>query len=291
MADEYDPLGTPNFDATAEDEPYDPTEYQNYDQEDAGDEDDDYDPSSFNFGGEGSEQPAANEESEQAHQDPPVATEQAPKQQQKFAGFIEEESDDEQEGSAPPPSQLNGTTGAQSGLGAVAVSEAQDVSLSSEPQDTAASSTSLNGSTTVQVPASTSPPVPDPSLQQPASEQGKTISPAASAQASVAPTPQPSAPAVAAAPQQSAMQSNGTALQPPARLPHDKVGQLEDRIKDDPKGDTDAWTSLIDHYFEKGQYDYVRDVYGRFSKVFPAAVCIESSPFAVDVWHAASGCQ
>lgn len=277
MADEYDPTDPPTFDAAAEDETYDPTEYETYGQEDAGDEDDDYDPSSVNFSGDGSEQQDVKTPSDQAHQTAPAATEQAPKPKQKVAGFIVEESDDEQDESAPPPSQLNGMASAQSGLGAVAVSEAQDVSLSSAPQDTAASSTSLNGSATVHVPASTSPSLPDPSLQQPAPEQGKTFSPVASAQASLAPTPQPSAPAAAATPQQSAMQTNGATLQPPPRLPHDKVGLLEDRIKDDPKGDTDAWMSLIEHYYDKGQYDYVRHVYDRFFKVFPTAVCLSLS--------------
>jgi hypothetical protein len=58
----------------------------------------------------------------------------------------------------------------------------------------------------------------------------------------------------------------------PARLPHDKVGQLEDRIKDDPKGDANAWISLIEHYLEKGQHEFARNVYQRFFKVFPYAV-------------------
>ncbi|KAK4497485.1 hypothetical protein PRZ48_011936 [Zasmidium cellare] len=262
MADEYDPLDPPTFDAAAEDEEaYDPTEYETYDQQDAGDEDEDYDPSSFNFGGDSSEQQPPT-----AAQDSPAPVEKAPKPQQKVAGFIVEESDDEQDESAPPPSQLNGADGAHSGLGAVAASEAQDVSLSSAPQDTATLSTSLNGSTTVHVPASTSPSLPDPSVQQPLPDQGKTISPAASAQASVAPTPQP--PAVAAAPGPSTAQTNGATSQPPARLPHDKVGQLEDRIRDDPKGDIEAWMTLVEHYTDKGQYDQVRVVYDRFLSVF-----------------------
>jgi hypothetical protein len=66
----------------------------------------------------------------------------------------------------------------------------------------------------------------------------------------------------------------------PARLPHDKVGQLEDRIKDDPKGDATAWASLIDHYREKGQHDFARNVYERFLKVFPYAVCISFLSFS-----------
>jgi hypothetical protein len=60
----------------------------------------------------------------------------------------------------------------------------------------------------------------------------------------------------------------------PQRLAHDRVGQLEDRIKDDPKADTDAWMSLIAYYKEKDQPDNVRKVYERFLAVFPSAVCI-----------------
>ena len=60
----------------------------------------------------------------------------------------------------------------------------------------------------------------------------------------------------------------------PQRLAHDRVGQLEDRIKDDPKADTDAWMSLIAYYKEKDQPDNARKVYERFLAVFPSAVCI-----------------
>lgn len=267
MAD-YDPMDPPTFNAEDDDDneaSYDPNEYGNYGQEDGADgEDDDYDPSSFDFGDNQQQAPAAQSADQPS----------APKQQ-KVAGFIVEDSDDEQEGNAPPPSQLNGSAGAQSGLGAVAASEAKDVSLSSAPQDTAASSTSLNGSTTVvPVPASASSSVvPDPSLQPSAPDQGKAATPLASATGSVAPTPQPAAGSAAPTPMpaQQATQTNGpTAV--PQRLPHDKVGQLEDRIKDDPKGDTAAWLALIDHYYTKGQYDYTRDVYKRFLGVFPSAV-------------------
>ena len=56
------------------------------------------------------------------------------------------------------------------------------------------------------------------------------------------------------------------------RLPHDKIGLLEDRIKDDEKGDLDAWMSLIGEYRKRGKVDDVRKVYKRFFDVFPQAV-------------------
>ena len=63
---------------------------------------------------------------------------------------------------------------------------------------------------------------------------------------------------------------------PKARLPHDRVGILEDRIAEDPRGDMDAWLSLISEHRKRNKFDEARAVYDRFFKVFPSAV----SPFA-----------
>ncbi|KAK5716668.1 mRNA 3'-end-processing protein rna14 [Elasticomyces elasticus] len=73
----------------------------------------------------------------------------------------------------------------------------------------------------------------------------------------VAPTPQP--------------QANGDAVPPTPtnqRLPHDKVGRLEDRIKEDPKSDVEAWWELIQHYRDKDQLDNARNVYARMLEVW-----------------------
>jgi cleavage stimulation factor subunit 3 len=56
------------------------------------------------------------------------------------------------------------------------------------------------------------------------------------------------------------------------RLPQDVVGQYEDRIADDPKGDVDAWLGLIEEYKRKGKHDDARAAYERFFVVFPTAV-------------------
>ncbi|KAG8630182.1 hypothetical protein KVT40_001801 [Elsinoe batatas] len=58
---------------------------------------------------------------------------------------------------------------------------------------------------------------------------------------------------------------------PKSRLPNDIIGQLEDRIAEDPKGDVEAWLGLIAHLRSKGKYDEVRKVYGRFFEIFPSA--------------------
>ncbi|KAA8646210.1 hypothetical protein EYZ11_001500 [Aspergillus tanneri] len=53
------------------------------------------------------------------------------------------------------------------------------------------------------------------------------------------------------------------------RLPHDRVGILEDRIQEDPRGDIPAWLELINEHRSRNRIDRARDVYERFLKVFP----------------------
>lgn len=60
--------------------------------------------------------------------------------------------------------------------------------------------------------------------------------------------------------------------EPGGRLPHDRVGILEDRIQADPRGDTDAWLSLIEEHRSRNKFDSAREVYERFFKIFPTAV-------------------
>lgn len=76
-----------------------------------------------------------------------------------------------------------------------------------------------------------------------------------SAQESVAPTPTPDLSST----------SRG-------RLPHDRVGILEDRIQEDPRGDTAAWLELISEHRSRNRIDNARETYERFLKVFPLAV-------------------
>lgn len=66
-----------------------------------------------------------------------------------------------------------------------------------------------------------------------------------------------------------------TVALPKTRLPHDRVGILEDRIKEDTRGDLDAWLSLIDEYRKRGKIDEARNVYERFFSVYPWAVSSE----------------
>lgn len=66
--------------------------------------------------------------------------------------------------------------------------------------------------------------------------------------------------------------NSSTAVVTSARLPHDRVGMLEDRIAEDPKGDTEAWFALVDEHKRRNKMTEVRNTYERFLALFPTAV-------------------
>jgi cleavage stimulation factor subunit 3 len=70
---------------------------------------------------------------------------------------------------------------------------------------------------------------------------------------------------------------------PKARLPHDKIGILEDRIKEDEKGDTDAWLSLIEEHKARGKIDEARKTYERYLSIFPLDVSDDTFDAGSDV--------
>ena len=63
---------------------------------------------------------------------------------------------------------------------------------------------------------------------------------------------------------------------PRARLPNDTIGLLEDRIKEDPRGDLEAWLNLIAEQKKRGKHDDARAAYERFLTAFPSAVRLHS---------------
>jgi len=107
-----------------------------------------------------------------------------------------------------------------------------------------------------------------------------------SAVSSAAPTPTPESPqqpqinmaptSVAQQPAEAApapqVASPPVVVLPKARLPHDRIGILEDRIAADERGDLQAWLELIEEQRRRGKLDEVRKVYDRFFEVFPMAV-------------------
>jgi cleavage stimulation factor subunit 3 len=92
------------------------------------------------------------------------------------------------------------------------------------------------------------------------------------------PTPTPEPPRTSSAPPSA--DSDGvnvgttTSSNKRKRLPQDKIGQLEDRIAEDPRGDIDAWLRLIDEHQKKGKLDEARAAYERFLEIWPHSVCI-----------------
>jgi cleavage stimulation factor subunit 3 len=58
------------------------------------------------------------------------------------------------------------------------------------------------------------------------------------------------------------------------RLSHDRVGILQDRVDEDPRGDLSAWLELIAEHRARNRLDSAREVYERFLKEFPMAVSL-----------------
>ena len=73
------------------------------------------------------------------------------------------------------------------------------------------------------------------------------------------------------------MTATPTSATPKSRLAHDTIGILEDRIKEDPRGDMTAWLELIEELKGRNKEDEVRKTYERFFQVFPLAVSILQS--------------
>jgi len=59
---------------------------------------------------------------------------------------------------------------------------------------------------------------------------------------------------------------------PNARLPHDRIGMLEDRVKEDSRGDIEAWLLLMSEHKKRNKLNEARTLYDRFFAVFPHAV-------------------
>ncbi|KAJ9632804.1 mRNA 3'-end-processing protein rna14 [Knufia peltigerae] len=102
-----------------------------------------------------------------------------------------------------------------------------------------------------------------------------TLPPSGDAPRAATATPAQTVPATQAPVQPSPPRShvNGTvsAALPKSRLAHDVIGILEDRIKDDPRGDTAAYLELIDELKSRNKQDDVRRIYEQYLTVFPLA--------------------
>lgn len=59
---------------------------------------------------------------------------------------------------------------------------------------------------------------------------------------------------------------------PAAGQPADRTTMLENRVKEDPRGDMDAWLNLIEEYRRRNSMEQLRSAYNRFLEVFPQSV-------------------
>lgn len=226
---------------------YDPAEQTAvHGQEDEEEDDEDYDPSSF-MPDQPQPQPSATPQPAAVVSQPPSQipsrtasrmSETLTSQKPKtIGGFIEEDDDEDDE----EQEQGTGTNGS---LAQTPVQQQQNVQAVYNPPPT----DSLEQDH-----------APSAIPSQGASVQGHAL-------------PQATAPVPSAQ-----ISSSSSAAQTKPRLPQDRVGQLEDRIADDPKGDVDAWLDLIALHRSKNKLDDARNVYDRFFDVFPTAVSLSSS--------------
>lgn len=241
---------------------YDPTNTGAYDEQDMlleDDEDDDYDPSNMQFQ-EPTEQ-ATNGSANNTTSSNAIAGQ--PPKKRTVGGFIEEDSDEED---APPVN----TTGQENAASAAA---SQQRSVPQTPVNAGTPDMSINKTAT-----------PVPAAQGASSSSGVNVpvinidqsNTAAATNGASGPTPSQTpipAQSVNVPPVQAVSSSSLSSVPlPKARLPQDRVGILEDRIAADPRGDTDAWLSLIEEYKQRNKIEEAYETYDRFFKVFPQAV-------------------
>ncbi|KAL9085958.1 MAG: hypothetical protein Q9165_007320 [Trypethelium subeluteriae] len=180
------------------------------------------------------------------------------KQPRTVGGFIVDDEDDEDETSLQRPSGAgaNGLLGVarststpQRSVSRTSNNNASsNVQISNDAQDQGVSDSVSNGASNALSAAT----VPTPNLSKQDSEE-KAHQISAPVEAS---DPVPTIPSMSL---------------PKARLPNDRVGILEDRIAEDPRGDLDAWLSLINEYRNRDKIEDARAVYDRFFEVFPTA--------------------
>jgi cleavage stimulation factor subunit 3 len=239
-------------------EPYDPAHTAVYDDADVveeEDDDDDYDPSNIQF----QDAPSSEQLPTQSTGDGTSAQPAAPAKQRTVGGFIEDDDDDDDEEEDAPAVTV---TGQENAAAISAVGQQQQRSVTQTPVN-ATPDTSINrGATAAQDQGSSGVTVPSISINSAPSTNGA----AAAASTGLTPFQSPLPPPAVA--------SSSTVPLPKARLPQDTVGILEDRIAADPRGDTDAWLSLIEEYRQRNKIEVVYETYERFLKIFPQAASL-----------------
>ena len=207
--------------------------------------------------------------SSRAQSQPPLAAAEAaaapPSKRPRTVGGFVDESEDEEEEPAAQPQEASATR-----QSATEAQQAPQPSFTNTPNNTLPNPDVQLHSAQDQAPASVSAPVavnePAPSVASvpngstPVPDATKPATPDVLNVASARPSVVPATPAPT------------SAALPKARLPQDRVGILEDRIAEDPRGDIEAWLSLIEEHRRRHKHDDARAVFERFLKVFPSAV-------------------
>lgn len=235
------------------------------------DEDDDYDPSSLMTENSSAQRASnGNAPSEQKTDslsvpaiksgDQSKSNSPSPmKQPRTKGGFVVDDDDDED----VPQGVRSGVSGAPGLLAVVrATSDTPQRSLSQTPSG-AVPRPDVSIHSSVQDPSGVADPVPKTFAVQTDVAQKSGTSQSLPNKPSATPTPTTA--------------SMPSTLLPKSRLPNDRVGILEDRITEDPRGDIDAWLSLISEHRKRGKFDDARAVYDRFFKYFPTAVSTQQA--------------
>jgi cleavage stimulation factor subunit 3 len=170
-----------------------------------------------------------------------------------IGGFVDEDDDedDKDEADYEPPAALG-----VDDTNAMPMTMSEDPSSGNAIQNTSPDvSQPVQGSASVQDVANSSySPAPVPNIDPSVPGQVQLAVHDASMQNST-PTPVPDSPSAAR-----------------GRLPHDRVGILQDRVDEDPRGDIAAWLELIAEHRSRNRLDSAREVYERFLNLFPMAV-------------------
>ncbi|KXG48849.1 RNA-processing protein, HAT helix [Penicillium griseofulvum] len=186
----------------------------------------------------------------------PASAAEAQPKTRTIGGFeVDEDEDDEGDAEYEPPAVLGGED-----VTAMPVTMSEDPSSGNAMQNTS----------------------PDVSSHQ--AEQGPASGPAANSSYSPVPVPNIDPSSVPGQSHWSAQELQSATMQnstvptsvpdSPAskgRLAHDRVGMLEDRIREDPRGDIPAWLELIAEHRGRSRLDSARETYERFLKLFPMA--------------------
>jgi len=93
-----------------------------------------------------------------------------------------------------------------------------------------------------------------------------------------APSNIPSASQVQAVPRGSVAEAGAPAPVSAGAVPHDTIGLLEARVREDPRGALDAWLALVAEHRRRNKIDDARAVYNRLLEVFPQSVSSDDAP-------------